>query len=141
MLTPLEITDAESRLVNGRISLLDVDKLVSTFRRVMGILEVVNNYHFEDKLTALDDTNNPRKPCAQIVACLIRMEELGFPVGELTGSSFGIKGSEKDEFLNYALYAFSKIYPIPSEFNQYGVIVTSPKSRRSSSSVRTTRVF
>ncbi len=118
MLTPQEIIDAaEERLEDEKLSPLDVDKLITAFRLVIGALETVYSYKFEDKLTALTDANNDFQRCAQLAACLTRMEELGFPVGELTGSSFGIKASEHTEFRGYVLYAFSKVYPIPAELS------------------------
>ncbi len=119
MLTPEEIESADDRLEDGKLSLLDIDKLVTVFRLLVGALETVYRYKFVTKLSVLTDEDNNFQKCAQLVACLIKMEELGFPVGELTGSSFGIKASEHVEFRGYALYAFSKIYPLPPELTGF----------------------
>ncbi len=120
MITELELVAGSTRLQNGKLTESDVDKLVSAFRTIFGGLESYYNYQYESKLQSLDDTANSKKQAAQVVACLIKMEILGFPVGSLTGK-FGVIASQYDQFLSYALFAFSKIYPIPSEYSTFKI--------------------
>ncbi len=72
MLTPVEIIAGDIRLIDNKLSALDIDKLITAFRIILGTLEVVYNYKFETKLTALTDFDNDSKRCAQIAACLTR---------------------------------------------------------------------
>lgn len=149
MFTPAELSSAQSRLVTGKLTQVDIDKLVTAFRRVFADLEVEYNYQFESKLSELDDTGNQKQRCAQIAACLVKMEGLGFGVSFFTtNTKSNLNYSEEDDYIQYVLFAFSKIYPIPAEFAKYSIqrSVILRKGRKGSrgslsSSTRITREF
>lgn len=124
MLTSAQISAGTARLTSGKLTQSDVDQLVSVFRMFFGSLETKYSYEFESKLEALDDTGNTELKTAQVAACIIKMEELGFGVASLTGS---VNYKEKDEYWQYVLIAFTKIYPLPDEMSKFLRYVNTPR--------------
>lgn len=137
MLTAAQIATGTARLVSGKLTDVDVDSLVSVFRMFFADLETVYGYEFSAKLSALDDTGNSLKQCAQIAACLNKMETLGFGVASFTGE---LNYKEKDEYWQYVVIAFTKIYPLPGEFSVYDWR-RRKRSIRTSSTICTTRKY
>lgn len=113
MLTATQITAGTARLVAGKLAAVDVDQLVSVFRMFFADLEGQYEYDFQGKLEELDDTGNSDKKAAQVAACIIKLEELGFGVASLVGN---LNYKEKDEYQQYVIIAFTKLYPLPKEF-------------------------
>lgn len=122
MLTSAQLDAGRDRLNAGQLTLLDVDQLVSIFRMFFGDLEEKYGYEYEEKLTELNDTGNSREPCAQIAACLIELEDLGFGVTSLKGGRKAIHFSEKEEYWQYVCIAFTKIYMLPAEMSSYDLM-------------------
>lgn len=116
MLTAAQIAAGTARLVDGKLTQDDVDQFVTVFRMFIGSLETTYGYEFETKLEALDDTGNTEKKAAQVAACAIILEELGFGVAEVKGNT---NFREKDEYWQYVMIAFSKLYPIPPELSTW----------------------
>ena len=143
MLTPEEVTAGTARLTANKLKNEDADKMASIFRRVFAGIEQREGWNFLTELQAVTDAGNDLKQAAQIAACLAKLEELGFAVGELTGSGrSGLKLSEKELSLEYVLYAFSKLHPIPQEFSGIDLrrlLLT--RSKRGSSAARVDRIF
>lgn len=143
MLTPEEVTAGTARLTANKLKNEDADKMASIFRRVFAGIEQREGWNFLTELQAVTDAGNDLKQAAQIVACLTKLEELGFAVGELTGSGrSGLKLSEKELSLEYVLFAFSKLHPIPQEFSGIDLrrlLLT--RTRRGSSAALVDRIF
>lgn len=116
MLTAIQIQAGEDRLVNDKLTPVDVDSTVSILRMFCADLEVRYGYKFREKLEALDDSENGYQKAAQVAACLIIMEGLGFGVAALDGE---LKYKEKDDYAQYVTLIFSKLYPIPVEWSIY----------------------
>ena len=133
MLTAAQITAGSARLESGKLSQSDVDQLVSVFRMFFGSLETKYSYQFESKLEDLDDTGNAEKKAAQVAACIIKMEELGFGVASLVGE---LNYKEKDEYQQYVIIAFSKLYPLPDEMSKFLRYKSTPRSSQSADSCR-----
>lgn len=119
MLTSAQIQAGRDRLVSDQLTALDVDQLVSIFRMFFGDLEEKYSYDFEGMLTALSDSGNAKEPAAQVAACLVILEELGFGVTRLEGGRKAVYFSEKEEYWQYVCIAFTKIYPLPAEMSTY----------------------
>lgn len=126
MLTEVEIAAGNSRLELGKLTSTDTDKLVGVMRMFFQDLEAKYGYDWRTKLTALDDNSDTAKTAAQIAACIIKMEALGFGVSSLQGGSDALFYKEKDEYWQYVVIVHTKFYTLPPEFTTY------PLSRRTS---------
>lgn len=135
MLTSTQISAGSDRLVGDKLTPVDVDSLVSVFKMFLADLETKYGYDLRGSLEALDDSQDSYQKAAQVAACLIKMEELGYGVAALTGE---LQYKEKDEYFQYVVIAFSKIYDIPIEWSQYEW--KKRQTRRVSSTVFTQRV-
>lgn len=135
MLTAAQITAGTARLVDGKLTDEDVSKLTSVFEMFFAELKTKYGYEYASSLAALDDTGSDDKNAAQVAACIIKMEELGFGVASLTGN---VNYKEKDEYAQYVLIAFSKIYSIPFEWSQYDLRRrrTAPRASQTAPSAR-----
>ncbi len=143
MLTDAEITAGQGRLTGNKLKPVDVSKLVKVFRMTFTDLEQKNNYDFKAKLEGVDDTGNSEKNAAQIAAALSKMEELGFGSPELGGGRSTIKYKQAEEYLDWVLFIFSTIYPIPPEFSKVNLmrLMFTGRKARKSQSVISNRVF
>lgn len=128
MLTAEQITAGENRLVSDKLTAVDVDSTVSILRMFFADLETRNSYQFRAKLEELDDSLDDYKKAAQVAACLIIMEGLGFGVAMLDGE---LKYKEKDDYSQYVVLIFSKLYPIPVELSNYDLRRRRVKTYRS----------
>lgn len=134
MLTKTDIDDGHARLVAGKLTLEDVDKLVGVMK--MFFQDLVDKYSYDwlTKLTALDDSAGTARIAAQIAACITKMEGLGFGVSSIGspgmqsgdtnsrgggGSSDGLYYKEKDEYFQYVIVVHTKFYALPPEFTTY----------------------
>lgn len=133
----------DNRLENNKLKARDISKLNSVLQKMFAGLVSKYKYKFIEKLTALDDSIGDEDNAAQVAACIIEMESLGFPVGELTGTRTGVKGSEFTEFGNYVLEVFTKLgYEIPIEFSTFQMSRAYLGRRTSGpTSIPTQRVF
>lgn len=119
MLNNAEIAAGELRLTAGKLKPEDVNSLVSIFRVIFAGLEEKYNYQYKEKLTALD---NSEKEAGQVAAVLIKLQTFGFGVAELTGQrGAGVKFKQLDRYIQHALFAFAKIYPVPAEFSLFDI--------------------
>lgn len=127
MLKEVEIAEGDSRLgLDKKLLPSDIDKLVGVMRMFFTDLETKYGYDWRTKLEALDDTSDTAQTAAQVAACIIKMEGLGFGVSSLQGGSDALFYKEKDEYWQYVIIVHTKFYTLPTEFSQY------PLSRRSS---------
>lgn len=126
MLTKTQIDAGAARLESNKLTTEDVDKLVKVMRMFFQDLEVQYGYDWRSKLTALDDTGSEARTAAQIAACIIAMEDLGFGVSSLQGGSDALYYKEKDEYWQYVVIVHTTFYTLPPEFTTY------PLSRRGS---------
>ncbi len=144
MLTSAQITAGVTRLNSGKLSDVDVDQTTSILEMdsFFGSLVKAYGYQFKTKLAEFDDTGNQDQICAQIAACLNKMEELGFGVSELPGSRLdGLKYKEKDEYWQYVQIIFLKMYTMPIELSKFPlgrkpVVSGSVQSQRTEGSMR-----
>lgn len=116
MLTAVQIQEGANRLVNDKLAPIDVDATVSILRMFFADLEVRYNYQFKSKLEELNDSLDDYQKAAQVAACLIIMEGLGFGVASLDGE---LKYKEKDDYAQYVVLIFTKLYPLPVEWSLY----------------------
>lgn len=133
MLTAAQIAVGDARLTDPakKLTPTDVTKLVSVFDMFMAELTDKYGYTYREKLEALEDTDpETGQKAAQVAACMAIMEELGFGVARKDGET---KYSEKEEYAQYVLIAFSMIYPIPFEWSQYDLRRRRATSRPSQS--------
>lgn len=135
MLTAEQITAGTARLVASKLTTVDVDKLVGVMRMFFQDLETKYGYDWRTKLEALDDAGDTAKTAAQVAACIIEMEALGFGVSSLQGGSDALYYKEKDEYWQYVVLVHTKFYTLPPEFTSY------PLSRRSSAGGTTGTAF
>ena len=122
MLTDTQIDAGEARLDSGTKLLKDDDvmKTVAVLRMFLGSLETIYSYDYESKLRALVDTDAATgRKASQVAACLIEMEDLGFPTAALLGGRDGLQYAEKDDYGNYVYIIFSQLYPIPDELSKW----------------------
>ena len=119
MLTTLEIQAGTDRLTAGKLKEEDVTSLVLVFRVLFAGLEESYDYKFKEKLLELSDIGNTEKRAAQVAAILIKLQNFGFGVSELTGQrGAGVKFKEMDRYIEHVLFAFASIYPVPAEFSK-----------------------
>jgi hypothetical protein len=121
MLTQAQIDLGNAELAAGKLKAQDVDGLVSGFRMFFGDLETKYGYDWRTKLTALDDNADAAHTAAQVAACFLIMQELGFGVGVMDGGRDAIKFKEKDEYWQYLAFIHTKFYPIPVELSGYSL--------------------
>lgn len=122
MLTAAQISAGNDRLVAGKLTAVDVDQASSilSMDTFFGGLINTYGYDFKTKLAEFDDIANPDdKIAAQIAACLIKFEELGFGVSSLQGGSDALYYKEKDEYWQYVQIIFLKMYTLPEEKSKY----------------------
>lgn len=142
MLTPTEITAGVARLQDSKtLKPEDISLLSSVFEMVFAGLTSIYTYEYEDELAELDDSANTKKKAAQVAACIIKLEDLGFLGAKLSGGRSGIDYSQDAEYLKIVLFAFSKIYPIPKEFASFSLKYANwfKNKDRTSSTIMTTR--
>lgn len=140
MLTAAQITAGNARLVAGKLTAVDVDQAASilSMDTFFGGLIETYGYEFKDRLAEFDDVANPDDQiAAQIAACLIKLEELGFGVALLKG---GVEYKEKDEYWQYVQIIFLKMYTLPQELAKYSLARSSRYGRRASQTARSVRV-
>lgn len=118
MLTQTQIDAGNTRNLLGKLKDTDVTKMISVFRMFLGDLEEKYSYDFDTKLRALDDTIAVGQKAAQVAACIIEMESLGFGVAELSG---GLNYKEKSDYFQYVVIALSQIYNIPYEVSGWDI--------------------
>lgn len=141
MFTPTEITAGTARLVAGQLTDRDVSALVTLMRKYFKHLETVYSYEYETKFSALTDADNDKKVCAEIAACLIKLEEFTFgSAAEMQGGSDAIYFKEKSRYFEYVEICFTKIYPMPEEMGPNGKIKPT-RSTLHSSSIRGRRTM
>lgn len=121
MLTKAQIDAGATRLSASKLTAEDVDKLVGVLRMFFEGLEEKYSYDWRTKLTALDDSGDVARTAAQVAACIIEMEALGFGVSSLQGGSDALYYKEKDEYWQYVVLVHTKFYALPSEFTQYSL--------------------
>lgn len=142
MLTSAEISAGNLRLSANKLTQVDVSKMVSAFERVFAGLQSKYNYDFKTKLGELDDSLNSEQEAAQVAGILIKLEALGFGVAHLkAGGRGGVDMKQRDQYLEFVLYAFSKIYPIPPEFSTFDLMRAAFARRATSSSFESRREF
>lgn len=112
MFTDAELTAASATLVAGKLSVVDVDRIVSAMKMFFGPLTEIYEYDWSTGLLALDDTIDPRLIAAQVKVCLTRMIDLDFGVASKAGIT---NYAEKDDYFQYIQYIHTKLYPMPSE--------------------------
>lgn len=137
MLNADQIQAGVNRLVANKLTPVDVDSLVSVFRMFLADLEKRYGYDLRGSLEALDDSADAYKKAAQVAACLIIMEGLGYGVAALSGN---LNYKEKDEYFQYVVISFSKIYNIPVEWSQYDLRRRALGNPRVSGTIYTQRV-
>jgi hypothetical protein len=122
MLTTAQITAGASRLTAGKLKGVDVDQTTSILEMwfTKDLIEKYG-YDFRTKLAAFDDTGNDNQVCAQIGACLDKLEDLGFGVSSLQGGRDALNYKEKDEYWQYVQIIFLKMYLLPEEFGVYDI--------------------
>jgi hypothetical protein len=133
MLTQDQITAGTAVLSSGKLTAQQIDGLVSGFRMFFGDLETKYGYDWRTKLTALDDNADAAHTAAQVAACFVIMQELGFGVGMMDGGRDAIKFKEKDEYWQYIAFIHSKFYAIPVELSSYSLARGAFRAARSSS--------
>lgn len=139
MLTDAEIIAGQARLQSDKLKPADQSKMASAFELVMAGVSSRASYDFKGKLSALTDAGNSEKNAAQMAAICIKLEALGFGVGELQGR---VRFKQQDQFIKLVLFAFSKIYPIPPEFASFSMTIAAFMQRRASTgSFRSDREF
>ena len=67
------------------------------------------------------------------------MQELGFGVADLHGGKRAMDYKEKDEYKQFVIIAFSKIYPIPAELSSWD-LKRRTKTNRASGTIFSKRV-
>lgn len=112
MLTSTQITAGAATLSSGKLTSDQIEKLIPVMRMFLADLEEKYSYDFEGKLEALNDTTTPGKKAAQVAACIIEMESLGFGVARLDDR---VKYEEKNDYLQYVVICLAQLYPIPKE--------------------------
>jgi hypothetical protein len=87
MLTSAQITAGAARLSAGKLTATDVNQIASVLGMdtFFGGFVTQYGYKFREGLEAFDDNAHPGQIAAQIAACLIKLEELGFGVAERRG--------------------------------------------------------
>lgn len=135
MLTAEQITAGHARLVANKLVAEDVDKLTGVMRMFFQDLETKYGYDWRTLLTALDDGSDTARTAAQVAACIIEMEALGFGVSSLQGGSDALYYKEKDEYWQYVVIVHTKFYTLPPEFTSY------PLSRRTTAGGTTGTAF
>lgn len=141
MLTSTEITAGAGRLVAGKLTAVDIDQISSilSMDSFFGGLIDTYGYAFKTKLAEFDDVANPDDQiAAQIAACLIKLESLGFGVARKEGGPSAIFYKEKDEYWQYVQIIFLKMYSLPKELAKYSLARANP--RRYSERAYTDRV-
>lgn len=143
MLTQDQIDAGDDRLVAGKITAKDINKIVSAMRLFFYDLETLKKYKWADKLAELDDSADPdsQQVAAQCTGALIIMEELGFGVGSMNGGRDAISFKEKDEYWQYVAFIHTKFYELPVEFSQYSWGRHLSSTRAKTSTVRTVRRY
>ena len=124
MLTAAEITTGNGRLVAGKLTAVDIDQASSilSMDSFFGGLITSYGYDFKTKLAAFDDVASPNdKIAAQIAACLIKLELLGFGVARKEGGGSGVFYKEKDEYWQYVQIIFLKMYQLPREMAKFSL--------------------
>lgn len=121
MLTDIQIDAGDARLVADKLTAEDIDKLVGVMKLFFQGLEEKYNYDWATKLAELDDSTGSARIAAQVAACIIEMEGLGFGVSSLQGGSDALYYKEKEDYAQYILIVHTKFYAIPSEFTQYSL--------------------
>jgi len=112
MLNDTRISAGDDRLEDGKLTLSDVDNMASAFRLLVGPLETVYNYKFVSDLEALDDTVNDRQKAAKIAGVLIVLNTEDFDTDKLDGDYKSDANIYRELLI---IYAFSILYPIPTE--------------------------
>ncbi len=133
MLSDAEVTAAALTLVDGKLTQKQVNKLVSSFRLLLGPLEVAGDYSLESDLKALDDSGGVDDKAAQMNACLIRLINEDFGVATLDST---LVNSDTEQRELFTLYAFSLMYPIPAELVYRDIYSRLMLLRRQSSSAK-----
>ncbi len=137
MLTDAEITIAAGRLDTGKLSLSDVDSLISSFRLLLGPLEDTYGYELATDLEAVDDTGNTRKRAAKLAAVLIRLQFEDFGVSDLVGE---LENSDASQRRLLIAYGFSILYRLPIELAYLDLISRTLIGKIYSSSIPITYV-
>lgn len=121
MLSSAQIGFGTARLVNGKLTLSDVDSIIQNLRMLVGSLEDQYNYPFETDLIALDDSDG-RERAAKMAAVLVLLISDGFSVLKLTGKN-NVAISKEDQRRLTILYMFSLLYRIPPELTELQVLL------------------
>ncbi|MGB4824928.1 MAG: hypothetical protein WBP82_08505 [Leuconostoc mesenteroides] len=137
MLSDAEIADgsaAATRLSSGKLTLSDVDELVSAFRTVLGSLEekYVRFHDLVSDIEALDDTTDARKKARKMAACLIRLKNEDFGVATI----LSIDNSDEEQRKLFIVFALGLLYKIPDELSYLSSYAISILGRKTSSSVK-----
>jgi hypothetical protein len=114
MINTADITIGNQRLVTDtkKLTVSDVDSLVSVFRILCGPLEGKYKYEFQSTLEGITDLGNERKKAAKLAGTLARIEDEDFGIDQLRTVLFS---SDEEQRRIFALFAFSLLYPIPAE--------------------------
>lgn len=123
MFTPTEITAGATRLVADKLTAKDINSIISAFRKYFKHLETVHSYTYQADLEALDDSDNDAQVCAEIGACLNKMEEFTWgSAARLAGGPDAVNFEENSRYFEYVGIIFTKLYAWPEEMSANGVI-------------------
>lgn len=112
MLSDANIAAGEARLETGKLSPVDMRRMVSSLRLLLGPLESKYSLDLKTSLTALDDTTDTEKKAAQMAACLILLMAEEFDVDKLDTE---LQSDADDQRRIYQIYALSLLMEIPEE--------------------------
>lgn len=137
MLTTAQIDAGAARLDTDKLRAEDIDKTVDVMK--MFFQDLASDYDWATKLAGLDDAADTARKAAQVAACIIILEELGFGVAIMNGGRDAINFKEKDEYWQYVeIIHFKCGYTLPAVFTTYSL--ARKASTRTSSTVYSDRV-
>ena len=112
-----ELQTATDSLVNSKLSVSQIEDLISFFRIFLN--ELASNYSMNEVLTALEDDANSLT-CAKLVACLNRWNEIEFDDGGFAPTNAnrtGFNASVDVQEFKIFKYAFTLLWDLPAELN------------------------
>lgn len=116
MLTAAEIAAGSLRLNANKLKASDKETLSSVFRLYLKSI-AVNYSDLNARLSALTDTSDV-KTAAKLAAILIKIEDSGFAVGELSGGRGGLKFSQQNQMALQVRFALTLLgYDLPEDFS------------------------
>jgi hypothetical protein len=116
LLTTEQISAGETALIGNRLTLSQVDDLLSIFRGYLGA--IANNYPLESTFTNLEDTVSSNR-CAKLAACLLLWQDNQFDVSGFVATNAnktGFTDSTPGENYEIFKYAFGMFWTLPDRF-------------------------